>query len=155
MTPNDTQCANMLRELNLSKCFYSMNCCIPQDFMCLQDKFCIGRLAFAVILFLKIRFIYLFMTMLGLCCCIWVFSSCDEQGLISSPCCEQASHCSGFSCSGAWTLGTGFSACSPWAQQLHVNGLQSTGSVAVARGLSCPMAYRIVPDQEQNPCPLH
>ena len=36
-----------------------MNCCIPQDVMCLQDKFYIGRLAFAVIPFLKNK-IYLF-----------------------------------------------------------------------------------------------
>ena len=32
-------------------------------------------------------FIYLFLTVPGLCCCAWVFSSCISQ----------ASHCSGFS----------------------------------------------------------
>ena len=26
-------------------------------------------------------FIYLFLAVLGLCCCAWAFSSCSEQGL--------------------------------------------------------------------------
>ena len=44
--------------------------------------------------FFKIVFIYLFLTVLGLCCCAWVFSSCISQ----------ASHCSGFSCGLSWCL---------------------------------------------------
>ena len=41
---------------------------------------------------------YLFLAALGLCCCERAFSSCDEQGLLSS-CGVQAAHRSGFSCS--------------------------------------------------------
>ena len=33
-------------------------------------------------IFLKILFIYLFLAALGLRCCTWAFSSCDEQGLL-------------------------------------------------------------------------
>ena len=32
-------------------------------------------------MFLK-KFIYLFLAALGLCCCMWAFSSCGEQGLL-------------------------------------------------------------------------
>ena len=39
-------------------------------------------------------FTYLFMTVLGLCCCTQSFSSCSTR----------ASHCGGFSCYGAWAL---------------------------------------------------
>ena len=35
------------------------------------------------------------------------------------------------------------------------HGLQSTDSVVVVWGLSCPKAYRMFSDQESNPCPLH
>ena len=52
--------------------------------------------------FLKIS--YLFLAALGLCCYMRAFSSCSEQGLLSS-CGARASHCSGFSCHKAWVLG--------------------------------------------------
>ena len=42
--------------------------------------------------FLRHFFIYLFLIGRGLCCCMWVFSSCGPR----------ASHCSGFSCCGSW-----------------------------------------------------
>ena len=29
-----------------------------------------------------IYFIYLFLAALGLCCCVWAFSSCGERGLL-------------------------------------------------------------------------
>ena len=33
--------------------------------------------------FFKINlFIYVFVAELGLCCCVWAFSSCGEQGLL-------------------------------------------------------------------------
>ena len=70
--------------------------------------------------------------MLSLHC--WAeFSSCHEQGLLSS-CGAWASHCSGFSCCGAVTLGLmGSVAASP--------GLKSTDSVVVVLpGLSCSEA---------------
>ena len=47
-------------------------------------------------LIFKISFVYLFLAPLGLCCCVRVFSSCGEQGLLSS-CGAPASHCGGFS----------------------------------------------------------
>ena len=28
------------------------------------------------------KFIYLFLAVLGLCCCKWAFSSCDKRGLL-------------------------------------------------------------------------
>ena len=54
----------------------------------------------------------------------------------NSSCSGWASHCCGFSC------------CSSWA-------LSSRPSVVAAHGLSCPLAYRIFPDQGLNLCPLH
>ena len=59
---------------------------------------------------------YLFLAVLGLCCCTQAFSSCGEQGA-TLRCGARASHCSGFSCCRAWALGMG-------------------ASVVVARGLS-------------------
>ena len=44
-----------------------------------------------------------------------LFSSCGEQGLLSS-CDMQDPHCGGFSCCGAWAVGClGFSSCGSWA----------------------------------------
>ena len=75
-------------------------------------------------LFLKINlFIYLFLAVSGLRCCMQAFSSCSERG--ATLCCSaQASHCSGFSCCGARALGTrasvvvtcGLSSCGAQAQ---------------------------------------
>ena len=79
-------------------------------------------------------------------------------------CCgARASHCGGFSCCGAWALGTRASVVvARGLQQLWhsgsvvaARGLQSTGSVVVAHGLSCSTACGIFPDQGSNPCPLH
>ena len=56
-------------------------------------------------------FIHLFLAALGLCCG------------------AQASHCSGFSCCGAWALGT-------WASVVVARGLSSCGSWALERRLS-------------------
>ena len=37
----------------------------------------------AVVCFKKfIYFIYLLLAVLGLCCCVWAFSSCGERGLL-------------------------------------------------------------------------
>ena len=62
--------------------------------------------------------IYLFLSAMGLHCCVWAFSSCGKRGLLSS-CSMWTSHCYGFSCWEAQAL-------SVWA------------SVDVAHGLSCP-----------------
>ena len=53
---------------------------------------------------------------------IQAFSSCRERGLLSSWG-AWASHCSGFSCHGAWTLGrVSFSCCSMQAQWVRLPG---------------------------------
>ena len=85
----------------------------------------------------KKTFIYLciFMAALGLCCCNQVFCSCGGPELLSS-CSTQASHCSDFSCCGAWA---------PGAQ----------ASVVVACRLSYPVACGISPYQGSNSYPLH
>lgn len=68
--------------------------------------------------FLLLRFIYVFMAVLGLHCCAWIFSSCSKQG----PLPNHDTHVSHL----LWSLllqntgskHTGFSSCSAWAQQL-------------------------------------
>ena len=72
-----------------------------------------------------LRFMYLFLATLGLCCCVRTFSSCDEQlyfldamrGRLVAP--------------GSWV------------------------SVVAAHGLSCPKACGIFLDKGLNPCSLH
>ena len=58
-----------------------------------------------------------------------------ETGLLSS-CDAWASRCGGFSCCGTQALG-------------------AQASAFVARGLGCPTARGILPDQGSNSCPLH
>ena len=79
--------------------------------------------------------IYLFLTALGLRCCIQAFSSCGKHVLLSR-CDVRASHWGAFSCCSVWAL-------------VHI------GSVLVARGLSCPVACGVPPDQGSNPRPMH
>ena len=62
---------------------------------------------------------YVFLAALGLHCCAWAFSSCDER----------ASHCSGFSRCGTRALGAR-------ASVVVAHGLSSWGSRALERGLS-------------------
>ena len=77
--------------------------------------------------FFFLRFIYLlnlFLTVVGLCCCMKAFSSCNKRGLL---CCgARASHFSDFSCGpqalGAWASGVaahGLSSCGTWASLTH------------------------------------
>ena len=47
------------------------------------------------------------------------------------------------------------SSCGTWASVVVARGLQSTGPVVVAHGLSCSAACGIFPDQGSNPCSLH
>ena len=62
----------------------------------------------------------------------WAFSSCSEQGPLFS-CGVWASHCSGFSL------------------KSMDSGTQALA--AAHRGVSCPVACGIFPDQGSNPCP--
>lgn len=57
-----------------------------------------------VLYLLKFFFFFkisLFLSLLGLCCCEWAFSSFRERGL-SSSCGAGTSQCGGFSCCGPW-----------------------------------------------------
>ena len=72
---------------------------------------------------------------LGLCCFAWAFSTCGQQGLLSSRG-AWASHCNGFSCCGAQALGT-------------------QASEVTVYGLSCSIAHGIFQDQGSNSHPLN
>ena len=71
------------------------------------------------------NFIYLFLAVLDLCCCVWIFFSYTQWARLSG-CGAQASLCGGFSCRGAGVLcswssiaaAQKLSSCSsrPWAQ---------------------------------------
>ena len=95
-----------------------------------------------IYLFISRLLIYLFLAVLGLCCCVGF-------ALVS----VWASCCGGFSC-GVWALGgTGFSSndkgLSSWGTQaLH------TGSMVVVHRLSCPTTCGNFLDQGSNPCLL-
>ena len=94
---------------------------------------------------------YVSMVVLGLHCCTHAFSSCGQWGLLCSYS-AWASHCGGFSCRGAQALGCmGFSSFSVVA----ADWLQSTGSVVVLHGPSCPVPCGIFPDQGLNLCSLN
>ena len=63
----------------------------------------------------------LYLIALGLHCCLVFFSSCSEQGLLSS-CGAQVSPCGGFSYCWSWAVGhEGFSSCGSWALEYRLN----------------------------------
>ena len=103
-----------------------------------------------LVFFKFISFIYLFLAALGLRYCAQAFLVAASGGYSSL-------RCAGFSF--RWLLllqsmgsrRAGFSSCGTRAQQLWLAG---TGSVAVARGLSCSAACGIFPGQGSNPCPV-
>ena len=101
------------------------------------------NLAFSFYLFFKIFIIFIFgctgsqLLHVGFHCC--------ERGRLSS-CNTWSSHYSGFSCSEHRIQHVGASA-------VVARRLQSTGSVVVAHGLSCPAARGILPDRRLNLCP--
>ena len=77
-----------------------------------------------LILILENNFIYLFLAVPGLCCCMGFSSSCSERGLLSR-CGGQASHCCCFSSCGAQALGCrGFSSCGTWTHSCSSLALQ-------------------------------
>ena len=78
-----------------------------------------------------------------------LFSSCEEQVLLSSYVAQT------FSCCRGQALGcSAFNNWSTWGQELWLLGL-STGSTVVVHGLSYSAACEIFPDQGSNPCLLH
>ena len=98
-------------------------------------------------------FIYLFLAVLGLCCCAQAFSSCGEWGLlfiaVRGPLIAVASlvehRLQERRLQQLWHAGS----------VVVAHGLQSAGSVVVAHGPSCSAACGIFPDQGSNPCRLH
>ena len=82
-----------------------------QDHFYLEDR---------VFFFLINLFIYLFLAVLGLCCCAQAFSSCGT----TLHCGARASHCGDFSCCGAQALGV-------WASVVVARRLSSCGSRAL------------------------
>ena len=93
-------------------------------------------ISFIKILFM---FMYLFLAVLGLHCCMEAFSSCGEQWLLLVAAC-----------------GLLIAVASLAERGLLVQGFQQhTGSVVVMHGLSCPVAHGIFSDQGSNTCLLH
>ena len=88
---------------------------IPNHLALKASRLCITRQTdFHFLAFLKIVFIYLFLPVLDLPCCVCASSSCRERRLLSRGG-AWASHCCGFSCCRARALGNvGFSSCSTW-----------------------------------------
>ena len=84
---------------------------------------------------------------LGLGCCSWAslvavsgdYSPAAARGLFTAVASLTVEH-------KLWGL---------WASVIVARGLQSTGSVVVVHGLSCPAARGILLDQKSNRCPLH
>ena len=85
------------------------------------------------ILFYKVS-LYLFLGVLGLCCCMQAFSSCGKWVLFSS-CNAWTSHCGGFPCYRARSLGAG----------------ASVGVASLWRRLSCSAARGIFMDRTHVP----
>ena len=90
------------------------------------------------------NFIYLFICGCAGSSLLRLFLSGGGRRLLSAHS-VRTSHCGGFSCCGAWALG-------PVGSEVTVPGLQSIGSVVVARGLRCSWACRVFPYQGLNPC---
>ena len=77
---------------------------------------------------------YFFLTKLGHLCCREPFSSCRDQGLLSS-CSARAAYCNGLSYCGASAL------------ELSLE--------VVVHGFCCPAACEIFLDQGSKQCPLY
>ena len=88
--------------------------------------------------FLFVFFINLFTYLFLLC---WVFVSVRGLSLVAASGGHSSSRCTGLSLSRPLLL---------WR-----TGSRRAGSVVVAHGPSCSVAFGIFPDQGSNPCPLH
>ena len=96
-----------------------------------------GPLIIAASLFFFFLNFYLFIY-LWLC---WVFVSVRGLSLVAASGGHSSSRCAGLSLSRPLLL--------------RSTGSRRTGSVIVAHGPSCSVAYGIFPDQGSNLCPLH
>ena len=103
---------------------------------------CVIPLCFPLFFLILFLFIYLFIYLaaLGLCCCMWAFSSCIERGLLFVA-----------------VRGLLIAVVSLVAKLgFRREGFSSCGSQALgAHGLICSTACGIFLDQGSNPCPLH
>ena len=100
-------------------------------------------------LFSKSNFTYLFLLVLGLCCCTCFPLFVGRRGVLWF-------WCLGFSLRRLLLLGsTGSRHTLQWPQHVgtvvSAPGLWSTGSVVVTHRLSCSLARRIIPTQGSNP----
>ena len=104
--------------------------------------------------FIFYKFIYLFLAVSGLRCCVRALSSCGERGLlfvavrgclIAAASVVLEHRLQARRLQQLWHTGS----------VVVSHGLQSAGSVVVAHGLSCSAACGIFPDQGSNPCLLH
>ena len=89
-------------------------------------------------LFVFLKFIYLFIFYLWLCC---VFVSVRGLSLVAASGGHSSSRCVGLSLS--------------WPLLLRSTGSRRAGSAVVAHGPSRLTACGILPDQGSNPCPPH
>ena len=103
---------------------------------------------------LPLCFMYLFLVAWVLVAEQGLSLAVNKWGLISS-CSTQASHCGCFSYCSVWALENRVSVAVVQGSVAVVPGLESTGSIVVAYGLSCPKGCGIFPDQGSNPCLLH
>ena len=94
------------------------------------------------LLFFKNKFIYLFLAVLGLCCCTQTFSSCRERGLL-------------FVAVHGLLIAVASLVAEHGLQACGLQQLWHMGSVVVAHGLCCSAACGIFLDQGSNPCSLH
>ena len=85
--------------------------------------------------------LFLFLAALIFLCCVWVFSSCGEQGLLAS-CGAWTSHCSRASVAAHRALGAWASACEAGASVVGAHG----ASAVVVQGLRCPTATKVLWD---------
>ena len=124
--------------LSIISCAFRPSACLLWRSVCLGllPIFWLGCLtcSFLNFIYCLFLFIYFILAALGLHGCTQAFSSGGKQGVLSGFG-AQAPHCGGFS--------------------FVEHGLESTGSVVVAHGLSCSMACGTSPEQRSNLCPLH
>ena len=102
-----------------------------------------------ILLLLFLLFTYVFLVALGLCCCAQAFTSCGEQGRLTSgaalPCVVAEHRLQAHRLQQLQHAGSVVAA----------PGLQSTGSIVVVHGLSCSATCGIFLYPRMNPRLLH
>ena len=87
--------------LTLLPSSYKKPCDYPESTYIIEENYPSSRFFFCLFV---LKLINSFLAALGLCCCMWAFSSCGERRL-TLRCGARASHCGGFFCCGARALG--------------------------------------------------